>query len=556
MHTAKKTAEGPRSPAAGPEQTHGQGIDRRDFLTSAALAATAALMPGCGGARPQAQAGDLGTASGGGGGLSAAFDRFGVTEASVRKVMARALEGGGAWCDLYFERKTTHHLSLEDHAVNRATSTSEIGLGVRVVRGVETGYAYTESLDLPSMLEAAAAAASVSKGAARAVPAAFRVGRLPSLYPVKTPWPAVGTAQKVRLLTGMHDRVTRRDKRIAKVNIHYSDQDAEILIVDSLGRVVSDPQPMTVCYVSCMAEDKGRKESNYSARAGRSGLEFFDEATIEAMTREAVERTVVLFDAVEGPVGELPVVLAPGSSGILLHEAIGHGMEADFARNNTTIYSDKVGKRIAPEYVTIVDDGTNPGLRGSINVDDEGERSQRTVLVEGGVLRTFMHDRISAQHFGLEPTGNGRRESFRHMPVPRMRNTYMLAGPHKPADIIASIKKGIYAEHFTNGQVNIGAGDFTFYVKNGMLIEDGVLTRPIKDVNIIGNGPEVLERVTMVGDDFKLDHGGWTCGKRGQGVPVGLGMPTVAIAAVTIGGTGKGAAGKPAKAVSTRSKKG
>ena len=238
----------------------------------------------------------------------------------------------------------------------------------------------------------------------------------------------------------------------------------------------------------------------------------------------------------------MAVVMAAGSSGILLHEAIGHGMEADFARKNTTVYSDMVGKRIAPENVTIVDDGTNPQLRGSINVDDEGNASKRTVLVDKGVLRTFMHDRISAQHFGLEPTGNGRRQSFRHMPIPRMRNTYMMAGPHAHDEIIGSIKRGIYAEHFTNGQVDIGPGDFTFYVKNGHLIEDGKLTRPIKDINIIGNGPEVLKRVTMVGDDFTLDHGGWTCGKRGQGVPVGLGMPTVAISAITVGGkAGKGA---------------
>jgi TldD protein len=248
---------------------------------------------------------------------------------------------------------------------------------------------------------------------------------------------------------------------------------------------------------------------------------------------------VILFDAAPGPIGELPVVLASGSSGILLHEAIGHGMEADFARKKITIYSDKIGKPIAPKFVTIVDDGTNPNMRGSINVDDEGTEGKRTVLVEHGILRTFLHDRISARHFKIEPTGNGRRQSFRHMPLPRMRNTYMLAGPHDREEIIKSVKKGIYAEHFTNGEVLIGAGDFSFYVKNGFLIEDGKLTRPIKDINLIGNGPEVLEKVTMVGKDFKLDEGGWTCGKRGQGVPVGLGLPTLKVGKITIGGTRK-----------------
>ncbi len=515
-------------------------MDRREFLSSAAvLAASAAILPACGAARPDRRDGStLGTV-GSNGAVTAALAGFGVTEASIRKVMTRALKGGGEYCDLFFQRKTTHHLSLEDHAVNKATSTSEMGLGVRVVRGLETGYAYTESLELNAMLAAADVAATVARGPSRTLPQSFRVGKTPSWYPTKVPWSTVDTAAKVKLLVGMHDRTVKRDARVKKVNIRYRDEHSDILIVDSLGRVVVDSQPMAVCYVSCMAEQKGKRESNYSARSGRAGLEFFDDKRIDAMTREAVERTVILFDAVEGPVGELPVVLAPGSSGILLHEAIGHGMEADFARKNTTVYADMVGKSIAPKHVTIVDDGTNPQLRGSINVDDEGNDSKRTVLVHKGVLQTFMHDRVSAKHFGLEPTGNGRRQGFRHMPVPRMRNTYMEAGPHTHEEIIRSVKRGIYAEHFTNGQVNIGPGDFTFYVKNGHLIEDGKLTRPIKDINIIGNGPDVLRRVTMVGDDFTLDRGGWTCGKRGQRVPVGLGMPTVAISAITVGGSQK-----------------
>ena len=275
---------------------------------------------------------------------------------------------------------------------------------------------------------------------------------------------------------------------------------------------------------------------NYVGLGARVGLEFYTEDRLSTAAKDLVSRTTILFDAVEGPAGEYPVVLGPGSSGILLHEAIGHGMEADAARSKRTIYADQIGQRIAPKNVTIVDDGTNANLRGSINTDDEGEDSQRTVLVENGILRTFMHDRISAQHFGVEPTGNGRRQSFRHIPLPRMRNTYMLGG-HTPRDeIVASVEFGIYADHFTNGQVNIGQGDFTFYIKNGWLIEGGKLTRPIKDVNIIGNGPDVLRGVTMVGDDFELDTGTWVCGKRGQSVPVGLGMPTVKVGALTVGG--------------------
>jgi TldD protein len=249
-----------------------------------------------------------------------------------------------------------------------------------------------------------------------------------------------------------------------------------------------------------------------------------------------VKNTVVLFESAQAPAGEMPVVLAAGSSGILLHEAIGHGMEADFNRKGVSIYADKIGKPIAKPFVNIVDDGTQAHARGSINVDDEGTVAGRTQLVEGGVLATYLHDRISAGHYGVKPTGNGRRESYQHAPIPRMRSTYMLPGPHKTEEIIASVKNGIYCSRFTNGQVQIGAGDFTFYVKNGRLIEDGKLTRPIKDVNIIGNGPKVLELVDMVADDLEIDEGGWTCGKDGQRVPVSQGIPTVRVASITVGG--------------------
>ena len=257
------------------------------------------------------------------------------------------------------------------------------------------------------------------------------------------------------------------------------------------------------------------------------------------MVREAVARTTILFQAVTPPAGELPVVLGAGSSGILLHEAIGHGMEADFNRKEVSIYADKIGKPVARPFVNIVDDGTIDHARGSINVDDEGNAPGKTMLVADGVLTTYLHDAISARHYKVKPTGSGRRESYQYAPMPRMSATYMLPGPHKREEIIASVKNGIYCDYFSNGQVNIGAGDFTFYVKNGYLIEDGKLTRPIKDVNIIGNGPQVLEKVDMVGDDLKMDEGGWTCGKNGQGVPVSLGMPTVRVSAITVGGRGK-----------------
>jgi TldD protein len=524
------------------DQKNPTRLNRRSFLgMGAAVTAGGILLPSCQSPRSgAATARRAGTSNPVTKSASATLEEFRVKDSDLRKVMARALQSGGDFCDLFFQRRNTNRLGLEDEAVNSASSKAELGVGVRVVRGVETGYAYTESLDLDSMLKAAEVAAAVANGTPRKDPESFSVGKTASYYPIEAKWGGVAVAQKVSLLSNYHKLIAKHDPRIKKISINYTDEESTIVVVDSLGRQFSDYQPMTTCYAHCVAEHKGRREANYSGVAGRSGFEFYTQERLEAAAKLVVDRTIVLFDAVAGPVGELPVVLGPGSSGILLHEAIGHGMEADFARRKTTIYTDKVNQKIANDFVTIVDDGTQRNSRGSINIDDEGNSSQRTVLVENGTLRTFMHDRISAKHFGLKPTGNGRRQSFRHMPVPRMRNTCMLAGPHQREEIIASVKKGIYAEHFTNGQVDIGGGDYTFYIKNGMLIEDGKLTRPIKDVNIIGNGPESLRRVNMVGKDYRLDDGGWTCGKRGQRVPVGLGMPTVKISAVTVGGTKKG----------------
>jgi len=295
---------------------------------------------------------------------------------------------------------------------------------------------------------------------------------------------------------------------------------------------------MTLLGLSVVAEDGVRREQNGYNVAGRAGFEFYTPERLERVVREAVARTAILFEAVPPPAGEMPVVLGAGSSGILLHEAIGHGMEADFARKGVSIYADRIGKKVAAPFVNVVDDATPEGARGAINVDDEGNRAGTTRLVENGVLATFLHDSISARHYGVAPTGNGRRESYRHPPLPRMRATYMLPGPHRTEEIVRSVKRGIYCSNFANGQVQIGAGDFTFYVKNGWLIENGKLTRPVKDVNIIGNGPKVLERIDMVSDDLAIDEGGWTCGKDGQSVPVSQGMPTVRVSSMTVGGRG------------------
>jgi TldD protein len=465
------------------------------------------------------------------------FARFGVDTALIRDTLAAAMGRGGDYADLFFQHKVMHSLGLEDGAVNRAWSGIELGVGVRVVRGDQTGYGYSEDLSPASLRQAALTAAAVADGPARAVPQAFSVtpGQ-PDRYRLRRPWQDVGTSAKLPVLQRLNEATFAADARIAKVSVSFADTEGAVLIADSQGRLAFDLQPMTLLYLSCVAEQGGQRETNGYNVAGRQDFDWYTPERLERMVREAVQRTTVLFDAAPPPVGEMPVVLAAGSSGILLHEAIGHGLEADFNRKNVSIYADKLGKAIAQPFVNVVDDAANPHARGAINVDDEGNPAGTTHLIVNGVLETYLHDSLSARHYGVAPTGNGRRESFRHVPLPRMRATYMLNGPHKADEIVASVKKGIYCSDFANGQVQIGAGDFTFYVKNGYLIEDGKLTRPIKDVNLIGNGPKVLEQVDMVADDLRIDEGGWTCGKDGQSVPVSQGMPTVRVSGMTVGG--------------------
>ncbi len=467
------------------------------------------------------------------------FTRFGVTEALVAEALAAALSRGGDFADVFFQHRVSNDLALEDGAVNRAYTTVELGVGVRVVKGDQTGYGYTEDLSPAALRACAETAAAIASGPARPAPQRFHVpSRLPQRYPLRTPWEEVRPETKLPLLEGVNARVFAADPRVKKVTVYFRDEAGAVLVATSDGRLVEDLQPMTLLYVSCLAEQGGRREQGGYNVAGRAGFEFYAPDRVDRVVREAVARTSVLFEAGPAPAGEMPVVLAAGSSGILLHEAIGHGMEADFNRKNVSIYADKIGKPVAKPFVNIVDDATNEGARGAINVDDEGNEAGRTQLVENGVLATYLHDEISAKHYGVAPTGNGRRQGYAYPPLPRMRSTYMLPGPHRKEEIIASVKRGIYCENFTNGQVNIGAGDFTFYVKNGWLIEDGKLTRPIKDVNIIGNGPKVLEQVDMVSDDLAIDEGGWTCGKDGQSVPVSQGLPTVRVASLTVGGRG------------------
>lgn len=511
-----------------------EGMTRRDMLGASGVLLGAMAMPAFG----LDAAGGTGVGTGTKAGIGY-FARFGVTEKMIRQTLSEALAKGGDYADVYFQHQVSNTLGLEDGVVNRAYAGMGLGVGVRVIKGDQTGYGYTEEITAEALKRTAQTAAAIAEGPARQGPKGFRVQAIKATrYPVARRWEDIRPAEKLPFLTGLNERCFSADPRVKKVSVSFADSASVVLIADSLGRIVEDIQPMTNLGLSCVAEDKGKRESGSYNVAGRADINFYSRERLDRMVREAVDRTTILFEAVQAPVGEMPVVLAAGASGILLHEAIGHGMEADFNRKNISIYSDKIGKPIAHKFVNIVDDGTQEGARGAINVDDEGNPAGRTMLVEDGILRTYLHDSISARHYGLAPTGNGRRESYRHAPMPRMRSTYMLPGPHRKEEIIASVKKGIYCTNFTNGQVNIGAGDFTFYVKNGWLIEDGKLTRPIKDVNIIGNGPKILEKVDMVADDLVIDEGGWTCGKDGQSVPVSQGLPTVRVSSMTVGGRG------------------
>ncbi len=464
------------------------------------------------------------------------FDQFGVSAEAVRAVLATALGRGADDADLYFEHSGSTAVALSDGKVNRASTHVDLGVGVRVVVGDQVGYAYTEDLSRDAMLRAAQLAAEIAAGTATREVMSATPRHYADRYSAALPWEQVEMETRVAMVRDWERRVFAQDPRVNKVEVSLADSFRHVLVARPDGRLVYDYQPMTRAFVVCTAEQEGRRESASANLAQRMGLEFYTEERVARLCKRAVDDVMILFEAGKPPAGEMTVVLGAGSSGILLHEAIGHGLEADFNRKGVSIYADRLGSAIAPKGVTVVDDGTLPFARGSLNMDDEGNPAEKTVLIEDGVLRRYLHDEISAKHYGVSPTGSGRRESFRHPVLPRMRSTYMESGPYDPAEIIASVERGIYCQSFSNGQVQIGAGDFAFYVRHGWLIEGGKLTRPIKDVNLVGNGPRVLETIEMVGNDLLIDEGGWTCGKDGQSVPVSQGMPTVKVSRLSVGG--------------------
>jgi len=469
-------------------------------------------------------------------GLPGMLTRFGVTRNDLQKVISVALEKGGDYADLYFEHTLDNGLGLQDGEVNRASSDIQYGVGIRVVSGDQTGYAYVENVTVNEMLNAARTASRIASGSAKTPPVKVDEPTFRNYYPIVNSWEDVNVQAKMPYLQKLNDRVFALDPRVTRVNASIYDTTSYILYYNSEGRLCHDCRPTALAVARCIMQD-GDKIENYTlSRASRSDFSFLTDALIEEIAQELVETTAMLFKAAQPKGGEMPVVMAAGNSGILLHEAIGHAFEADFNRKNISIFSDRLNQKICDEHINVVDDGTMEGNYGSINFDDEGVESQKTYIVKDGVLSSYLHDRISARHYGVAPTGNGRRESFKHMPIPRMRVTYMENGNYSEDDIIGSVKHGVYLDKFSNGQVRIGAGDFTFFVKSGYLIEDGKLTQPIKDINIIGNGPRALADITMVGNNLKIDNGGGTCGKDGQGMPVGLGLPSVLVKQLTVGG--------------------
>ena len=462
-------------------------------------------------------------------------DIFKVSQENLRRLTETAIRRGGDFADLYFENTTYFNLLLKDGVVSSGGFHTDFGVGIRVLKGEKTGYAYSESIEMADMLKAAEAAAVIAEGSTNTRTYGVVENRKLDVYPVKEDWRIQSPDRFLPFLKELEKEIFSRDSRIVKVIARMSDSVSDVLMYNSLGELTYETRPMGSVSVTAVFQQGDKTENRTASRSYRTGAEFIGKELIKELADDAVKGIDARFEAGRPKGGTMSVVMGAGASGILLHEAMGHAFEADFNRKGQSIFSDKLGQRICPEGINIVDDGTLLWNRGSGNYDDEGVPGEKTYMVEDGILRSYLHDRISASWYSLKPTGNGRRENFRYHPIPRMRATYMESGNSTPEDIIASVKNGIYVDEFSNGQVKIGEGDFTFFVKSGFLIEDGKLTAPVKDINVIGNGPQALSDIVAVGNDLKIDNGTWTCGKE-QSVPVSCGIPTVLISRLTVGG--------------------
>ena len=463
------------------------------------------------------------------------LDTFSTSVRELEKVTAAALSRGGDYCDLYFEYTTFFNLLLKDGVVSSGGFHTDYGVGIRVLKGEKTGYAYSETTDLNDMLNAAKAASAIAYGVVESRTYACVNDRSMNIYPSVRSWREMSAESLLPFLKSLETKVFQRDNRIVKVIVRLSNSVSDVMMYNSLGELTCDSRPMGSVTVSAVFQHNGKTENNTASRSFRMGSELISERLIDELAEDVVRDMDARFEAVRPKGGQMSVVMGAGASGILLHEAMGHAFEADFNRKGQSIFSDKMGQRVCPSGVNIVDDGTVMYNRGAGNYDDEGVPGQKTYMVQDGILTSYLHDRISASWYGVASTGNGRRENFRYNPIPRMRATYMESGTADPEGIISTVDKGVYVDQFSNGQVKIGEGDFTFFVKNGYLIENGRLTTPIKDINVIGNGPQALADILAVGNDLKIDNGTWTCGKE-QSVPVSCGMPTVLISSLTVGG--------------------
>jgi len=475
------------------------------------------------------------------------FDKFGITERLLERCLGEALSAGGDYADLYFESVTAISLGVDEQIVKSASQGTSAGCGIRVISGERTGYAYTDNLNADRLLKAAKTAALIATGPAKQPVQGFTEAPAADLYPVPVGGFELGEfdlglASRLELILRADRAARAYDARITQVRANFAEEVRRILVAGSDGSFASDTQPLSRLGVSVIAKDNdGNTTTSGSAGAGgRAGLgQFVGARGPEHLAQEAARGAILQLGAVPAPAGEMEVVLGPGWPGILLHEAVGHGLEADFNRKGTSAFSGLIGRPVASPLVTVVDNGTMAGRRGSLNVDDEGSPTQETVLIEGGVLKGYLTDKLSARLMGAANTGSGRRESYHCIPMPRMTNTYMLAGQDDPEDIIRSVKRGLYASNFGGGQVDITSGKFVFSASEAYLIEDGKITAPVRDATLIGNGPEALKHVSMVGHDLKLDEGIGTCGKDGQSVPVGVGIPTIKLDRMTVGGTGR-----------------
>jgi TldD protein len=461
-----------------------------------------------------------------------------LAEPQLQRVLDGLMKPGIDAADLYFQHSATESWLFEDGIVKTGSHHVEQGVGVRAIAGEKTGFAYSDEIALPALAEAASTANAIVRQGQQASVRAWQPRAVAPLYAPVNPLASLPTAEKLSLLRRADAAARAADPAVSQVIVSLAGNFETVLVTASDGTLAADVRPLVRMNVSVIVERQGRREQASAGGGARAGYGYFLEGDLpEQYAREAVRQALVLLDSVPAPAGGMTVVLGPGWPGVLLHEAVGHGLEGDFNRKGSSAYSGRIGQKVASGLCTVVDDGTLPNRRGSLTLDDEGTPSQCTTLIENGILKGYLQDKLNARLMGMPATGNGRRESYAHLVMPRMTNTYLRPGPHDPAEIIASVPRGLYAVNFAGGQVDITSGNFVFSASEAYLIEDGKVTRPVKGATLIGNGPEALNQVTMLGNDLKLDTGVGVCGKEGQSVPVGVGQPTLKIEGLTVGGT-------------------